>query len=189
VPTSGCVLYDNTATFTSNTVGSTTTGSASQQVAVCNAPATMGYWKNHAANSSSGKPFYSSDCSKLKSSSCSTNGPWTIQFLPQLLGTYSVSGILVADPIWGTANCGSSTSQGAAACLAAQLLAAELNIADKACPGKPPISGTITAANNFLISINYVGPSGNYSSMTATQRATAINLQTTLNAYNNGACF
>jgi len=188
VPTSGCVQYDNTATFTSTTVGSTTSGSASQHVTVCNAPATMGYWKNHAANSTSGKPFYSSDCSKLKSSSCSTNGPWTIQFLAQSLGGYSVSTIVLADPIWGAANCSSSTSQGAVGCLAGQLLAAELNVANKACPGNPPISTTIGNANAFLTSIGYSGPSGTYS-LTAAQRATAIGYQTTLNSYNNGACF
>ena len=58
-PVGTCANFDNTATFTTNTLG--TTGSASQTVTVCHyrSALTPGYWKNHAANSTkneSGKP-------------------------------------------------------------------------------------------------------------------------------------
>jgi hypothetical protein len=145
----------------------------------------MGYWKNHAANSAKTGSYTSTDCSKLKSSSCSTNGPWAIQYLPKSLGNYVVSSILLADPIWGGANCSATTDQGAVGCLAGQLLAAKLNVANGSCPGNPAIASTITASDALLIAVTYIGPSGKYT-LTAAQRATAISLKTTLDSYNNG---
>jgi hypothetical protein len=196
-----CVTKNNTATFTTNDTG--TTGNASQSVQVCdyNAPATMGYWKNHAADSKSGTghPYYDTACpgSTLKYSSCSTNGPFAKQFLPQSLGTFPVSSIVIADGIWGGANCSVNTDQGAIGCLAAQLLAAELNLANKT---DPKIQSVVNLANQFLTnppassvtyggytatSIHYVGPTGTYT-LNANQRGLAIALQTALNNYNNG---
>lgn len=188
-----CTTVNNTAQFTTDDTGGT--GSASQSVQFCHyrAALTMGYWKNHAANSKSGGPNYSGDCSKLKSSSCSTNGVWTIQYLPQTLGNYPVSSILIADGVWGGANCSATTDQGAAGCLAGQLLAAKLNRAAGSCPGNPAIDTTIANADAFLkgqtvngvVGINYAGPTGKYTFI-ASQRALAVSLKTTLDSYNNG---
>ena len=52
-------------------------------------------------------------------------------------------------------NCSSNTSQGAVACLAAQLLGAELNVANGASHCADTV---ISQANAFLVSVNYVGP-------------------------------
>jgi hypothetical protein len=71
---------------------------------------TPGYWKNHLANSSSKGPFYSSECNPISKfgGSCSNNGPWAIQYLPQTLGTYQVKSITTAAQIFKAMNCGSS---------------------------------------------------------------------------------
>src|SRR5438552_6506972 len=65
---------------------------------------TIGYWKNHR--------------------------PQTTALLPQKLGNYTVSTFAQATAVFNATNCGSSTSQGAIGCLAGQLLAAELNLAN-----------------------------------------------------------
>lgn len=177
-----CVDVDNTATFTTN--DTKTTGSDSKTVTVCrfNAPLTPGYWKNHAANAKSGGQYSSTLCKTLKYSSCSNNGVWTIQYLPQTLGTFTVANIGVADGIWGQMNCSSSSDQGAVGCLAGHLLAAKLNVANIA---NPCISPTITSADAFLTSVGYSGPTW-VGSLTPAQRALAISLKSTLDKYNNG---
>jgi len=180
-----CATVNNTAGFITDDTGATGSAGATAKVCHYRAPLTMGYWKNHAANSNKNGANYSSDCSKLKSSSCSTNGKWTIQYLPQSLGGYSVTTIVLADPIWGAANCGASTDQGAIGCLAGQLLAAKLNLANGSCPGNPAIGSTVTNADALLVSVNYQGPNKTYS-LNAAQRASAISLKTLLDSYNNG---
>ena len=180
-----CTNITNTATALDNSTPQVTYR-ASATVRLCSfkAPLTPGYWKNHAADSKSGSghPYYSGDCSKLKYSSCSTNGPFAIQYLPQSLGTYVVSGILLADPIWNAMNCSISTDQGAIGCLAGHLLAAKLNIANGA---NPCINATIASADAFLVTKNYQGPGFSYT-LTAAQRTQAINLKNALDKYNNG---
>jgi hypothetical protein len=47
------------------------------------------------------------------------------------------------------------------------------------------IDATIASADAFLVSIKYVGPTGNYT-LSSTQRATAISLKSALDTYNNG---
>lgn len=177
-----CVDVDNTATFTTN--DTKTTGSDSKTVTVCrfNAPLTPGYWKNHAANAKNSGPYSSTLCKTLKYSSCSNNGVWTIQYLPQTLGTFSVANIGVADGIWGLMNCSSSSDQGAVGCLAGHLLAAKLNVANIA---NPCISPTIASADLLLASVGYSGPTWT-GTLTPAQRALAISLKTTLDTYNNG---
>jgi hypothetical protein len=148
---------------------------------------TMGYWKNHlAVNGTAG-------CTGLpQGTGCSKNGPFTKTYLPKTLGNYTVSTIQQAAAVFAAANCSSTTSQGAVACLAGQLLAAELNVANGASNCADAI---IADANTFLsggtvdgvTGINYVGPSGTYT-LSSAQRAEAIKLKTALDTYNNGTC-
>jgi hypothetical protein len=177
-----CATHNNKASFKDNSTPQQS-GSATASAKVCSYNAlTPGYWKNHAANSKSGGPNYSADCTKLKSSSCSTNGPWAIAKLPQSLGNYSVSSILLADPIWAGMNCSSSKDQDAVGCLAGHLLAAKLNVATF---GGSCILATITSADAFLVSINYQGPGKTYT-LSPAQRTQVINLKNALDKYNNG---
>lgn len=176
----GCFEYDNTATFTTNDTG--TTGSDSVTVEVCfyNAALTPGYWKNHLAPLGTNLPGISASC-KSKDG-CSPNGPWTIQYLPQSLGTYNVDSAKKALDVFNGMNCGSSKDQDAIGCLAGHLLATKLNVANGS---NPCIQSTIDAADAFLTSISYNGPGGKYT-LTASQRATAISLKNALDKYNNG---
>ncbi len=153
--------------------------SACEPFSVFNAPLTPGYWKNHLA------PI-SATCKSRDG--CSANGPWTIQYLPQSLNGYVVNTTAQATAVWNKMNCsntGSASAQNnnAIGCLAGHLLAAKLNVANGS---NPCINATITAADAFLASIPYTGPTGNYSGITAEQRATAISLKSTLDTYNNG---
>jgi hypothetical protein len=134
---------------------------------------TMGYWKTH-----------------LSFDSKHPNAPYTAKYLPQSLGNYVVNTTTKATAVWNAANCSNSgtikqQNQNAIGCLAGQLLAAELNVANGA---DTCANGVIADANAFLISISYIGPTGNYSGITAAQRATAISLKTALDTYNNGTC-
>jgi hypothetical protein len=101
--------------------------------------------------------------------------------LPQTLGNYTVANILNASAVFQANNCSNTgTSSNAADCLAAQLLAAELNVANGAKP-----CGTIATANAFLVSIAYTGP-GYVAPKNVTWRSQAVAYATTLNTYNNG---
>jgi hypothetical protein len=185
-PLGSCVGHDNTASFADNSTPQNT-GSDDQSVTVCtfNAPLTIGYWGNHLASSSKSSALYDNYCkSPLSGTGCSSNGPWTKQFLPKPLGNFSVSSVAIAAAVFRANNCSnaSSSSQNAVGCLAAQLLAAELNVANVS---NPCINPTIASANAFLVSIGYVGPTGTYS-LTTTQRNTALGLKDTLVNYNQG---
>jgi hypothetical protein len=155
---------------------------------------TPGYWKNHLANSNSKGPFFSADCKNVSKygGSCSTNGPWAIQYLPKLLGNYSVDTITTAAQVFKGMNCSSTKDQDAIGCLAGHLLATKLNLANGslACPG---ILQAVADADAFLkgLTVNgvpgivYVGPSGTYGKLTAAQRNLVISLKTKLDNYNN----
>ena len=142
---------------------------------------TPGYWKNHlAVNGSPG-------CTGLPTGTgCSRNGPFTKTYLPLNLGNYTVSTIQQAAAVFVAMNCSNSSTstQNAVGCLAGQLLAAELNVANGA---SHCANSVITAANNFLVSITYTGPSGTYS-LSSAQRSTAVSLAGQLSAYNAGTC-
>jgi hypothetical protein len=190
--------------------------STCEPLSVFRAPVTPGYWKNHLADATSGvgHPYYDSYCptTALKNAggSCSTQGPWAKQYLPKSLGAFSVSNILTAAQVFSAMSCsfsGNSANQNqqAIGCLAGQLLAAKLNVANGA---NTCINTTITTADAFLTnppltavtfpsggytanSINYIGPAGNYTTITYTgttnnQRAVAIALKTKFDTYNNG---
>ena len=102
--------------------------------------------------------------------------------LPQTLGNYSVDDYDEATAVYGGMNCSNVQDQNAIGCLAGHLLAAKLNVANGA---DGCIGATIAAADLFLKSIGYSGPTGSYPTLTATQRSRAISLKTTLDQYNN----
>jgi hypothetical protein len=156
---------------------------------------TPGYWKNHMANSNSKGPFFSTDCKNVQKygGSCSTNGPWAIQYLPKSLGNFSVANIVIASQVFQAMNCSSTKPQDAIGCLAGHLLASKLNLANGS-PAFPCIVQTVADADAFLQAqtvngvpgINYTGPSGKYT-LTAAQRALAVQLKSTLDNYNNSS--
>jgi hypothetical protein len=125
---------------------------------------TLGYWKNHPAQ--------------------------TTALLPQFIGSYNVNTFARALAIFNASSC-SGTSE-AINCLAGQLLAAELNLANAA---DPCITPTVNKANTFLnggtVTVNgvtatgpvYTGP-GSYT-LNANQRTVALALKDALDAYNN----
>lgn len=118
---------------------------------------------------------------------------------------YKIDTILKAAQVFNSMNCSNTGSasqlnQNAIGCLAGHLLSAKYNrnINDSsAC-----IDATIAQADTFLgntlntgirnngttnpATYGYIGPSGNYSNITAAQRSTAISLKTALDNYNNG---
>jgi len=102
----------------------------------------------------------------------------TTALLPVSLGAYAVGGFSSASSVFAANNC-----KDAVGCLAAQLLAAKLNVKNGA---GTCISGTISAADAFLVGIAYVGPSGTYT-LSAAQRDQALALKDALDAYNNGS--
>ena len=166
-----CPTYDNTATFTTNDTGAS--GSDSQTVTVCNynAPLTPGYWKNH-----------------LNFDSKHPSDPYTATFLPQSLNGYVVNTTAKATAVFNAMNCSNTGSnsqmnQNAIGCLAGHLLAAKLNFANTA---DPCIATAISAADAFLVTIPYIGPTGNYSGIGTTKRNQAIALKNPLDKFNNG---
>jgi hypothetical protein len=132
---------------------------------------TQGYWKTHAAQ--------------------------TTALLPQTLGNYNVATFAQATAVFNATNCSSSKPNDAIGCLAGQLLAAELNLANGASPCIQATvnkatsflkSGTVTVGGKTAAGVNYVGPSGTYT-LSATQRAIAVALASALDAYNqNKSC-
>ena len=127
---------------------------------------TMGYWKSHQVQ--------------------------TTALLPQTLGTYPVTTFAQALAVFNAANCSSSAQ--AINCLAGQLLAAELNLANAS---DPCIKPTVNKANSFLsggtVTVGgvtatgpvYTGP-GTYN-LSANQRTVALALKDALDAYNNNS--
>jgi len=129
-------------------------------------PFTIGYWK-HWNSVNSTNPGSSSN-------------PLMDAYLPQHLGSYEVS--TAAE---GVAVLSDPSSKYAENQLAAQLLAAELNVAAnaKSCPQLP---AAITQANSLLSGISYNGPGGNVVGPSAPNRAVFVSTASTLNSYNNG---
>jgi hypothetical protein len=130
---------------------------------------TIGYWKTHQSQ--------------------------TTALLPQKLGNYTVATWTQAMAVFNATNCSSSSSQDAIGCLAGQLLAAELNLANFANQCIQPTvnkantflkGGTVTVKGKTAAGVNYIGPTGTYT-LNATQRAIAVALSNALNAYNNNS--
>jgi hypothetical protein len=177
-----CVTYANTAKFTPSDNGTGGSGGATVQMCAYQAPFTIGYWGNHLA------PNGTAGCTGLPNGTgCSSNGPWASKYLPQPLGTYSVTSFPTVAKVIAANNCSnaSSSAQNAVGCLAAQLLAAELNVAYGANACIVTAANGVNAANGFLSGIPYTGPTSTYSLSTA-QRAQALALKNELVNYNQG---
>jgi hypothetical protein len=99
----------------------------------------------------------------------------TTALLPQMLGGYTVSTFAQATAVFDAMNCKDAVN-----CLAGHLLAAELDVANGS---SICITGVIFEANVFLKQVGYAGP-GSYT-ISATQRAKAILLETELDNYTN----
>ena len=99
----------------------------------------------------------------------------TTALLPQTLGHYTVSTFAEAKAIFGAMKCSDAVN-----CLAAHLLAAQLDVANGS---SICITGVIFHANQFLDKVGYAGP-GNYT-ITADQRAHAISFEQALDKYTN----
>jgi hypothetical protein len=86
--------------------------------------------------------------------------------------------------VFNANNCSnaSTSDSNAAACLAAQLLGAELNVANKA---NTCICTTIQAAITLLTNVGYNGPGSKVTFTGAYTRAAAITLKTALDNFNN----
>jgi hypothetical protein len=124
------------------------------------------------------------------------NGPWTSQFLPKAIGNFAVTTFPTAAKIIAANNCSnaSTSSQNAIGCLAAQLLAAELNVANISNPCIVTVTDGINDANAFLegltvdgvTGIVYTGPNTSYT-FTGAQRNEALTLKNKLVNYNQGS--
>jgi hypothetical protein len=99
----------------------------------------------------------------------------TQALLPQTVGSDTVTTAAQATAIFDAMNCSDAVN-----CLAGHLLAAELDVANGS---SICIVGVIFQANQFLVSVGYVGP-GAYT-ITDAQRATAISFADTLDNYTN----
>jgi hypothetical protein len=156
---------------------------------------TIGYWGNHLA------PNGTAGCNKLPSgTSCGSNGPFTNQYLGNVicisptcpsgiivgtLGNTTITTFSQAATVFKNNNCSnaSSSDANAAACLAAQLLGAELNVANGA---NPCVCATIKSAIALLKAVSY-DPITNKSNFTGSgyTRQNALTLKTALDNYNN----
>ena len=186
-----CASYPNTAMFTTKDTGSTGSSGTSVQLCAFRAPLTIGYWGNHLDKTGQ------SDCAGLPNGTgCSSNGPWAKTYLPQPLGSgYPVDTVLKVAKVIAANNCSnaSSSSQNAVGCLAAQLLAAELNVANVANSCIVTVADGINDANKFLsggaadgvTGISYTGPASTYT-LTTAQRNEALVLKNKLVNYNQG---
>jgi hypothetical protein len=154
------------------------------------APLTIGYWKTH-MHLCVGKE-------KQGDNGCSTNGPFTVTYLNSticsapntckvgILGSYDATAEAAALGVFNANNCSNAslTDANAAACLAAQLLGAELNVKNGA---NPCICSTIKAANDALTAVKYAGPGKAITlSGSGYTRSSLIALKTSLDNYNNG---
>lgn len=121
----------------------------------------------------------------------STSSPLTIGYwknhtsamsplLPQALGNY-----MVTTTTQGVAVLSDPSAKYAENQLAAQLLAAELNLANNA-PTCPALATAITDANGLLTTIGYNGPPSSVIDSASPYRTQAIDDATTLVEYNQG---
>jgi uncharacterized repeat protein (TIGR01451 family) len=107
----------------------------------------------------------------------------TSALLPVKIGNYTVSNLTASSAVFAANNCGSSKEDGVG-CLAAELLAAKLNV--KA-GSDPCIASSISAADAFLVGVGYTGP-GSYT-LSDAQRSQALSLKNDLQHYDgSGNC-
>ncbi|HEV2360870.1 MAG TPA: hypothetical protein VGS21_04135 [Acidimicrobiales bacterium] len=165
VPQVGCCMFQvdvrYTSATTTNATGSTWYSGLIATIPGCGQSGsgtryTLGYWKNHGASLVQG-------------------------LLPQDLGiqqlplTYQVTTSAQAAAILADTSCSDAVD-----CLAAHLLAAELDVAygSSIC-----VEGTIFQAQFFMNEVNYNGPASY--TITSAQRSTALTLESELDTYTN----
>lgn len=93
--------------------------------------------------------------------------------LPQTLGNYTVSTFAQVTAIFNAMKCNAPAN-----CMAAHLLAAQLDVSSGSAPCIGPV---IADANAFLVGITYTGP-GNYT-LSAGQASQALSLESALDNY------
>jgi hypothetical protein len=188
-------LYSYRASFSGDGNYNPAGPSGCEPLQIFNGALTIGYWANHLAKTGT------SGCSGLPSGSgCSSNGPFTKDQLGKTicvsqscpngiiagtLGGTTITTFQQAAVVFKNNNCSnaSTSNANAAACLAAQLLGAELNIANGA---NPCACATIKSAIALLTAVGY-NPANNTSNFTGSgyTRQNAIDLKTKLDNYNN----
>ena len=165
-------------TFTVGTGSSTTEVSFSQTISSC------GYYqvdigrhfrRTH-ANLSAGFTRVLGCSARLTPGYWKNHQAATTALLPQVLGGYSVSTFAQATAIFDAMKCNAPVD-----CLAAHLLAAELDIANGS---SPCIISTVNSANAFLSTQGYNGPGGTYH-LSSADKATALLLAGDLDTYTN----
>ena len=113
--------------------------------------------------------------------------------LPVALGGYDVSGLASAQAVFDSMNCSSSKPAGAVGCLAGQLLATKLNLANGNSTCIQPTvdkadsfltGGTVTAGGSTATGVDYTGPAGTYA-LSGSQREVATILAAALDKYNS----
>jgi hypothetical protein len=157
---------------------------------VFRAPLTIGYWKTHM--------YLCGSREKVGTNGCNTgSGPFTAQYfgasicggtctVGKLGNYYTADSVTKALAVFNANNCSNAATSdaNAAACLAAQLLGAELNVANGA---NPCICTTINQAIAALTAVHYAGPGAAITlSGSGYTRAQLISLKTALDNYNNG---
>ena len=150
----GCDTYPNTATITTNDTGTTDEDSANVTVCRFAERHSPGYWKNHITE----------------------GNPTTLSLLPISLGNYVVSTGAQVTAIFNAMNCSAPVN-----CLAAHLLAVELDLASGS---NPCITSVVADADAFLVARSYAGV-GTYV-LTAAQKTAALALQSSLSTYISG---
>jgi hypothetical protein len=176
-------VYNGDSNYTSSPI------SDCEPLSVFNAALTIGYWQNHM--------YKCAPNEKTGHNGCNNNGPFTDSFLgSSICNNLCVAGKLsttftatagTALSVFNANNCSNAATSdsNAAACLAAQLLAAELNVANQA---NTCICATIGNAIDFLTAVGYSGPGTKPTFSGTNTRAAAIALKTRLDNYNNGTC-
>ena len=159
-----------TATYTGDKNNSTASSPCTAEPVTVTKPSVMtltpGYWKNH-LSFTPGHP----------------TAPYTGEYLPITLGTYTVSTTSDAFDVLSNLECRTTGIN----CLAGQLLAAELNLANNT---STCIATVVAAADTLLTKVGYNGPRS-YPTVTKSQAAMAKELASELSLYNSdntGTC-
>ena len=132
---------------------------------------TIGYWKRWNTYTMGSTAW---------AKSAQTGNHLMDEFLPKSLGGYTVDTAAKGVAVLQAASAKYAENQ-----LAAQLLAAKLNVAAGASTCAT-VSTAIAQANALLVTIGYTGPPSYKIGSTSPYRATALALASTLDRYNNG---
>jgi hypothetical protein len=133
---------------------------------------TIGYWKNWNSCATTGN--------NRVAMAARTGNHLMDEFLPQTLGSYAVNTCAKGVAVLKAASAKYAENQ-----LAAQLLAAKLNVAAGASTCAS-VTTAISQASALLTSIGYAGPPSAILGTASANRTSALNLARTLDRYNNG---